>query len=285
MARILIVGAGDVGGRAAVALSAQGHQVWALRRSLPEQRPSLSGVRTLVADVTRPETLTQLPSALDIVITALSPGESGEAAYRRVYVEGTRHLLQALAGQTLLRHFWVSSTSVYRESKGDWVDDDTPVAASSATTQALIDAEALVLSAAWPSTCVRFGGLYGPGRHWLLRWVSSGKAMQSKPPVWTNRIHVEDAAGFLVHLVALTLHGEALHKSYIAVDDAPSTQHEVLMWLAEQLGCDCPPEVMVPDGNQGKRLQNQRLRASGFALRYPSFREGYRQVLGARGAQ
>ena len=285
MARILIVGAGDVGGRAAVALSAQGHQVWALRRSLPEQRPSLSGVQTLVADVTRPETLTQLPNGLDIVITALSPGESGEAAYRRVYVEGTRHLLLALAGQTLLRHFWVSSTSVYRESKGDWVDDDTPVAASAPSTQALIDAEALVLSAAWPSTCVRFGGLYGPGRHWLLRWVSSGKAMQSKPPVWTNRIHVEDAAGFLVHLVALTLHGEALHKSYIAVDDAPSPQHEVLMWLAEQLGCDCPPEVMVPDGNQGKRLQNQRLRASGFALRYPSFREGYRQVLGARGAQ
>lgn len=285
MARILIVGAGDVGGRAAVALSAQGHQVWALRRSLPEQRPSLSGVQTLVADVTRPETLTQLPNGLDIVITALSPGESGEAAYRRVYVEGTRHLLQALAGQTLLRHFWVSSTSVYRESMAEWVDDDTPVAASSATTQALIDAEALVLSAAWPSTCVRFGGLYGPGRHWLLRWVSSGKAMQSKPPVWTNRIHVEDAAGFLVHLVALTLQGEPLHKSYIAVDDAPSPQHEVLMWLAEQLGCDCPPEVMVPEGNHGKRLQNQRLRASGFALRYPSFREGYRQVLEAREAQ
>ena len=96
MARILIVGAGDVGGRVAVLLAEQGHHVWALRRSMPEQRQPLAGVQTLVADVTRPETLTQLPENVDLVITALSPGESGEAAYRRVYVEGTRHLLQAL---------------------------------------------------------------------------------------------------------------------------------------------------------------------------------------------
>jgi nucleoside-diphosphate-sugar epimerase len=279
MARILIVGAGDVGGRVAVLLAEQSHRVWALRRSMPEQRQPLAGVQTLVADVTRPETLTQLPENLDVVITALSPGESGEAAYRRVYVEGTRHLLQALEGQNVIRHFWVSSTSVYGEQNGGWIDDSTPVDASSPTTDALIAAEAVAKASSIPCTLVRFGGLYGPGRHWLLRWVSSGRAMQSQPPVWSNRIHVEDAAGFLAHLAMLALRGETLHDSYIGVDDAPSAQHEVLTWLAQQLGCAVPPEVTEISAQRGKRLRNTRLRASGYALRYPSFREGYLQVL------
>jgi nucleoside-diphosphate-sugar epimerase len=285
MARILIVGAGDVGGRVAVLLAANGHSVWALRRSLPEQRQQLPGVQTLVADVTRPETLTQLPERLAIVITALSPGESGEEAYRRVYVEGTRHLLQALGDQHLIRHFWVSSTSVYGEQNGGWVDDDTVISASSPTTQALVAAEAVANASAWPCTIVRFGGLYGPGRHWLLRWIRSGRAMQSQPPVWTNRIHVEDAAAFLAHLVTLTLQGVPLHESYIGVDDAPSAQHDVLTWLAQQLGCSAPPEVNDINTQQGKRLRNSRLRASGYDLQYPSFKEGYLHVLAASESQ
>lgn len=278
MANILIVGAGDVGGRAARLLAASGHAVHALCRH-PRQWP---GVTDLVADVTRPDTL-RLPPDLDVVITALSPGESGLAAYQRVYVEGTRALQQALQGQQLRHQFWVSSTSVYGESAGEWIDEQSPARPVTDTAAALLAAEALVREAPWSATIVRFGGLYGPGRHWLLRWVREGRPVQSDPPSWSNRLHVEDAAALLVHLVTQALAGETLPPLLLGVDDAPTPQHEVLAWLAQQMGLPAPSGESRPGAGQGKRIANHALHACGYPLRYPDFRTGYAQVLADAG--
>lgn len=277
MAKILIVGVGDVGGRLATVLAADGHEVWGLRRG----DGVLPGVRTIMADVTRPDTLTSLPDGLDIVVTALSPGEPGVEAYRRVYVEGTRALQQALRGQHLRRQFWVSSTSVYGEDGGEPVDESTPAHPASATGQALLDAEALVMAAPWPGSIVRFGGLYGPGRHRLLRWVESGRPVQEQPPSWSNRLHVEDAAGLLRHLILQDLAGQPVPALCLGVDDAPSPQHEVLAWLATQMRLPAPPGEIRAGAGQGKRIANHALRASGYVLRYPDYRAGYAQVLAA----
>jgi len=276
MAKILIVGAGDVGGRLARALAADGHEVIALRR-----RPAgLPGLRELAADVTRPESLV-LPDGLDVVVTALSPGESGAEAYRRVYVEGTRALQRALAGQRLRHQFWLSSTSVHGEDGGEVVDEDTPPHPASDTARALLDAEALVRASSWPATIVRFGGLYGPGRPRLLRWVESGRPVQCQPPLWSNRLHVEDAAGFLRHLIGLALAGRRPRALYLGVDDQPAPQHEVLAWLAGRMGLPAPPGEARPGAGQGKRCLNRALRGSGYVLRYPDYRAGYAQVLQA----
>ena len=140
-------------------------------------------------------------------------------------------------------------------------------------------------AAGWPASIIRFGGLYGPGRHWLLRWVESGRPVQQQPPSWSNRIHVEDAAGFLAHLVSLALAGQPLQEIYIGVDDAPTPQHEVLFWIAEQLGQPLPPGKQDASASLGKRLSNSSLRSSGYALRYPDYRTGYAHVLAARGVQ
>ena len=277
MAKILIVGAGDVGGRLACSLAAAGHEVTALRR----QPQALPGVRMLAADVTRPQTLL-LPAGLDVVVTALSPGEPGVEAYRRVYVEGTRALQQALAGQHLCRQFWVSSTSVYGEDAGERIDEQVPARPASDTARALLDAEALVRAAPWPSTILRCSGLYGPGRHRLLQWVASGRPVQQDPPSWSNRLHVEDAAGLLHHLVEQALAGIRLLPLYLGVDDCPVPQHEVLAWLDGRLGLPVPPLVARPGAGQGKRISNHALRESGYRLRYPDYRAGYEQVLAAR---
>lgn len=275
MAKILIVGAGDVGGRLACLLATEQHEVYALRR----QPVPLDGVHLLSADVTRAATLAKLPKDLDIVVFALSAGGGGEAAYQQVYLEGTRNVLTALQEQSLRHVFWLSSTGVYGECQGEWIDESTLAQPATATGKVLLAAERCVQSFSWPSTMVRLGGLYGPGRHRLLRWVESGKAVQISPPSWSNRIHVADAAGFLAHLCTRAITGQPLLPLYLAVDDAPTPQAEVLMWLAEQMHLPAPPALTVDASTQGKRIRNLSLRETGYQLMFADYRVGYTHVL------
>lgn len=275
MAKILIVGAGDVGGRLARRLADAGHEVHALRR---QARPQ-DGIQAIVADVTRPETLV-LPAGVDVLVIALAPGESGEAAYRRVYLEGTRAVLAALPGPAPRQLLWVSSTSVYGEQDGERVDADTPARPVSATARVLLESEQLAAASGIPCTCVRFSGLYGPGRERLLQWVRSGRPVQAVPPSWSNRLHVEDAAGLLAHLCALALAGKALPPVVIGTDSCPVPQHEVLDWLAAQMGVAAVPRLPA-GGSAGKRIDNAALAGLGYALHYPDFRSGYAAVLAA----
>lgn len=276
MAKILIVGCGDVGGRLAVELAAAGHEVHGLRRT----SFSLPGVSALAGDVTAPATL-HFPAGLDYVFILLAPGESGEAAYRRVYYEGTRHVLAALAGQSLRRLFWISSSGVYGQDDGSEVDESSPAVPASATSRVLLESEGLARAAAWPATVVRLSGIYGSGRLRLVNWVQAGRPVQAEPPQWTNRIHAADAAGLLAFLLARDLDGVALKDIYLGTDSAPAPQHEVLDWLAQQLGLPPVPHERKPGAGQNKRLSNARLRALGYPLRYPDYRAGYAAVLAA----
>lgn len=279
MARILIVGAGDVGGRLARRLAAQGHVVFALRRQ-PQASPA-PGVTALVADVTRPETLRQLPTSLDVVVFALSAGGGGVEAYQQIYVDGTRHVLAALAGQRLQRVLWVSSTGVYGESAGEVIDEDSPARPVTATGDQLLAAEAAARAAGWPTTVVRLGGLYGPGRHRLLRWVQSSRPVQRTPPQWSNRIHVEDAAALLAHVLNRVVQGLPVQPLYLGIDDTPAPLADVLDWLAVRLGLPAVPAATGPAAaaGQGKRIQAAHARAEGFRLAYPDYRSGYAEVL------
>jgi nucleoside-diphosphate-sugar epimerase len=278
MAKVLIVGCGDVGSRLAARLVAQGHEVHGLRRSAF----SLPGVHALQGDVTAPASL-QLPAGLDAVFVLLAPGESGEAAYRRVYLEGTRNLLQLLQGQQLQGLFWVSSSSVYGQDDGSWVDEDSPARPGSPTAQVLLEAEALLRDAPWPATVVRFAGIYGPGRLRLVRWVESGKPVLADPPQWTNRIHVEDCAGILDFLFVRQRSGTNLASVYIGVDDQPAPQHVVLDWLADRLGLPHVARDFRPGAGSNKRLSNRRISALGYRLRFPDYVYGYDAVIGVSG--
>ncbi len=277
MSKILIVGAGDVGSRIATELAELGHEVWALRRTPQEDQRFANGGKLMwiAGDVTNAETL-KLPLGLAVVISALAPSESGMAAYEQVYVGGARALQQALNGQRLIRQFWLSSTGVYGEDAGEWIDETTLAQPKRDTAKLLLQAEDIVRQSPWPSTIVRLGGLYGPGRERLLRWVREAKPVQMVPPSWTNRLHVADAASLVVHLVQQSLAGNNTEPLLLGVDDAPTPQYEVLAWLAQQLELPAPPEKAIePNASQGKRIRNLALQRSGYELRYPSFRDGY----------
>jgi nucleoside-diphosphate-sugar epimerase len=147
----------------------------------------------------------------------------------------------------------------------------------------MLEAERLLASAA--GVALRLGGIYGPGRTRLIDGVRAGRAtIRPGPPRWTNRIHRDDAAGALRHLIGCALAGAALEAVYVGVDDEPADDAVVLRWLSQRLGAPPPPgaDDAAPPGRSGnKRCRNARLRATGYAFAYPSFREGYGALIDA----
>lgn len=276
MARVLIAGCGDVGITLGLILTRSGHQVWGLRRN-PDNLPA--PIRPLAADLTVPGTLTALPPALDYIFYTAAADGFDEARYRAAYVEGVRHLLAALepAGSSPQRIFFTSSTSVYAQQQGEWVDEASPAEAKSFAGRCLRQGETILWEGPYPTTVIRFGGLYGPGRTRLIDTLRNGTAT-CVPGVYTNRIHRDDAAAALRYLMDLSEPGDL----YLGVDDEPALQCEVMAWLAERLGVAGPVQVEADRPSRAnKRCRNARLRASGFRFRYPSYRDGYEALLAA----
>jgi nucleoside-diphosphate-sugar epimerase len=280
MARVLIAGFGYVGAELGRVLAADAHSVWGLSRHPGTPTP---GVEPIAADLGVPRTLDELPPALDYVFYMASPGGSDDALYRMAYVVGLTNLLDALmrAEQRPKRIFFVSSTSVFAQRRGEWVDEDSSAEPEHFSGKRLIEAEKVLLDSAYAGTVVRFGGIYGPRRTSLVQSVRTGRATFRKSrDAWTNRIHRDDCAGVLRHL----LQHRPLDPLYIGVDCEPAPRSEVLQWLAGALGAPPPravgandPSVREPRSN--KRCRNERLLATGYRFQYPSFREGYRAVL------
>jgi nucleoside-diphosphate-sugar epimerase len=282
MAQMLIAGCGYVGTALGVRLAAAGHEVWGLRRSaigLPAE------IRYLAADLTDPQTLRDLPPGLEWVFYTAAADGADEEAYRAVYVDALRHLLQALQrqGQAPRRVFYTSSTAVYAQADGEWVDETSPTAPTHFTGKCLLEGERLLLEGPFPATVLRLGGIYGPGRTSLIERVRQRRAVCSAgPPRYTNRIHRDDCAGALHHLMTLA-EPDGL---YIGVDHEPADQCDVLRWLAAQVGA--PPPRLEAGADAGRRRQhtnkrcrNAKLVASGYSFQYPTFREGYTALLAA----
>ena len=270
MANILIVGCGDVGSRLALLLANDGHTVYGVRRSAHV----LPNVTMLQADISQPFSL---PIAkLDYVYIILSPDSSNQAAYEQTFIDGVNHIRTALESYSLKHVFFVSSTSVYGEEDGQWVDENTATHPQGFNGQVLCAAEQLVQQY-WLSSVVRFGGIYGEGRLRLIRWVESGKPVNVGQ--WTNRIHVADAGGLLAFLLKQHQQGRELESCYVGVDDYPCLQDEVLDWIAQEL--DLPPVAKVQgQGGANRRIRNNRIKELGYRFLYPSFREGYGKMLG-----
>jgi nucleoside-diphosphate-sugar epimerase len=280
MANVLIAGCGYVGTALGVRLAEEGHVVWGMRRSGIGLPPL---IRHLEADLTAPHTLEDLPPGIDVVFYTAAADGADEASYRAVYVDGMRHLLDALGHQrqSPRRLFFTSSTAVYPQSDGEWVDEASRTEPAHFTGRLMLEGERLLLAGPFPATVVRLAGIYGPGRTSLLERVRRGLATcQAGPPLYTNRIHRDDCAGALHHLMTLP----QAEQLYIGVDHEPAEQREVLQWIAGQLGASPPGTAMSTDTNSrrhrtNKRCRNAKLLASGYIFRYPTFREGYAALL------
>lgn len=266
---VVVAGAGDVGLRLARLRIARGQAVIGLRRGEGE---AIAGLRWQRADLVSGAGLAALPREVAALVFCAAPDVRDEAAYRALYVDGLRRAIEACRPARVV---FVSSTAVYAEDAGEWVDEDTPARPPAFNGRMLLAAENSLAGHA-DATALRLSGIYGPGRGALLR-----KARGEQPGTrrWTNRIHAADAASAVSHLLDLARSPRLL----LGNDDLPAPEHEVLAWLRERDGL---PPLAGPAGEgpaTGRRVSNARLRATGWAPRFPDYRAGYASLLAGPG--
>ena len=273
--RVLIAGCGDVGNVLAMALLKDGHTVFGLKRdtsSLP------TGVRAVSADLLDPATLTKLPEAVDWLVFMPTPAGRTQAAYESIFIQGWKNLWAGLKKHPV-RSLVVSSTAVFGEASGGIVDEETEPSPTGFNGKVLLEMEQLAGRCTDKLVVVRISGIYGPGRERLIRLAATqGLEVQQVPPSFTNRIHRDDAAAALKHLLEI----DHPHALYAVTDDQPAPKYEVVSWLARVQGCAAPRGIRDESAGRGKCVSNQRLRNSGFKLTYPDYKAGYTAVLEQR---
>jgi nucleoside-diphosphate-sugar epimerase len=280
--RVLIAGCGYVGTRLGEMLAARGDHPIGLRRDPSRLPPS---IEPLAVNLLAEDLESRIPP-VDLVVYAASADRSDEAAYRRVYVDGVDALLRVLesrpAGERPGRFVFVSSTAVYGDADGGWVDETTPTRPESFRGDVMVEGEARSLGSSIRGVVLRLGGIYGPGRTRIIDQVRAGRARcPGDGPIWSNRIHREDAAAAAMHLLDLPDPDDV----YLGVDAEPAPLCQVYRWLASEIGAPVPPtDPAVSRDRSNKRCSSERLRASGFEFRYPTFREGYGAMLEESGS-
>ena len=278
MARVFIAGAGYVGTLAAEYLARVEHEVDIGRRS-----PSASP-RSHAMDVLRPGTFPKELREADCVVYCVSADEFTPEAYRRAYVDGLARVIGAAATGAARRLIFVSSTGVFGQDDGSVVDETSPAEPRGFSGRTILEGEALLAAAPLETTTIRFSGIYGPGRDRLIRMVRSRTPVSAKARLAvTNRIHRDDCARALVHLVEQPV----LARLYLGSDEAPTPMGEILDWIATRLGLDPPPvggeTGEAPQRGGNKRISSARLRGEGFVFVHPTYREGFAAILEAEG--
>lgn len=276
MTKVLIAGCGDLGQGVARHFVAKGADVTGIRRSgtdFPQ------GVKGITQDIT---TLSAegWPEA-DLVYLIMTPSGRTAEAYQAAYVDTAQAVVDRFKGRkTPPKVIFVSSTSVYGESRGEWIDDTSTAVAASPTAEKILQAEAILVEN-FSATAVRCSGIYGPGRYRLIEGVHRGEAWALNQ--WTNRIHRDDVVSALCITGEHMLADQTLPAHIIASDGHPASMWEVKLWLSARLQVSppLPDTVSITDylPSRGKRIVGQTLKTLGWRPDYPSYISGYECML------
>ncbi|AQL42018.1 NAD(P)-dependent oxidoreductase [Halorientalis sp. IM1011] len=290
--RVVILGCGYVGLELGRQLTPE-HDVVGVRRSdSGVDAIESAGFEAVQADVTDPADLQRVPDA-DAVVFAASSGGRGAEAAREIYVDGLRTAVEQFAARENPpeRLIYTSSTGVYGDHDGDWVDEETPLEPTTEKTEVLAEAERIATEVAGENgidgTVARFAGLYGPDRYRLERYLE-GPVTEG----YLNMVHRDDAAGAIRDLLETD---RGRDDAVLVVDDEPVAKWEFADWLAAQCDLPEPPkrtkaERLADDSlsaaarrriETSKRCSNDRLREWGYEFAFPTYREGYQAAIEA----
>ena len=288
----LVIGCGYLGRRVAAAWLLAGQEVAALTRSTANaEELSQIGIWPVVGDICEPTTLAELPAA-ETVLFAVGFDRTSGRSQHEVYVDGLRNVLNQVASRCE-RFLYISSSSVYGQSAGEWVDETSSCEPAQPGGQCCLAAEVLVREF-FPSSnqtavtmrfanVLRLSGIYGPSR--LLSRIESlraGEPLSGQGEAWLNLIHVDDA---VAAVLACEQRGQP-SETYLITDDQPIRREEYYSQLARLVAA--PPPVFANDqpakrgsGGLNKRCSNRKARAElGLALAYPTIIAGLPHALG-----
>lgn len=281
MERLLIVGAGDIARRALPALLAR-YATTALVRGTPVPLAD-RGVRAVAGDLDRPESLAALAVAADVLLHAAPPTESGARDAR------TRNLVAALAGARMLprRVVYISTSGVYGDCGGAWVDESRPVHPETDRARRRADAEQVLgdwgRSSGVEIVVLRAPGIYAADRLPVERLKKGTPVLRAEDDVYTNHVHADDLAAICVR----ALERDAPAGLYNAVDDTEMKMGDYFDFVADRVGLARPPrvsraeaEAAIPPAlasfmRESRRLENRKMKALlGIRLKYPTVRDG-----------
>ena len=270
--RLLLLGCGDVGLRIVARLHTR-FRIVALT-STPQRVPTLraAGVIPLVGDLDRRDSLDRL-APFAVRTLHLAPPQAEGLHDRR-----TRHLRAALGAQPR-RFVYVSTTGVYGDARGAWLDETARPAARTPRARRRVDGERVVRGAPWRGSVLRVPGIYAHDRLPLDRLQRGLPTLAAEDDVFTNHIHADDLARAVI---AALFRGRAA-RVYNAVDDSQLRMGEYLDLVAAHAGLPLPPRLprtairaavspaMYSFMEESRRLRNERLRGElRLRLRWPT---------------
>lgn len=272
----LVIGTGYLGSALAQSMLSTNYKVYGVtRESTPQPLISAGGI-SIKADLKNSDSLADLPDT-HYIFTCAAPGKNQK--YSDIYVDGTRNVIKELKRRSyskLRKSVLVSSTGIWGNHFGQWVDEKTPPSYSDEKSSVLTEYEKLWLSSGLPVTVARLAGIYGPERHRIFKISEHIQNHVSQSDRYVNLIHRDDAISALLILLEKGKCGEV----YCVCDDHPALESERNEWIAEQLGYSNTQKVCQTRGlAQGKRCSNAKLRNLGWRPLYPSYCEGYLKLL------
>jgi nucleoside-diphosphate-sugar epimerase len=269
MARILIAGCGYVGEAAADAFYERGWEVegWtATAESAAKLSDRPYAVRAV--DVADRDAVSGSPDKFDVVIHCVSSRGGDEEQYRRLYFEGAQNLLRAFPNATLL---FTSSTSVYPQTDGTKVDESSPAEPRHGKGKILRETEELVLAAG--GIVARLGGIHGPHRSFFLTRLLEGRTPPEGNDRLVNQVHRDDIVTAL--LLLANRRADCRGEIFNVVADEPVKASTAYEWLSTRLKrplvSDAGDARPRKRGESNKQVSNRKLRALGWAPRYPTF--------------
>ena len=275
--KVLIIGCGQLGFSIVNNADSDVFKLYGFSRSL---RKSPASIEMHQVDILKTEAIDAIKLVNpEIIIYAVSADTQSIESYQDHYVLGLKKTYEAILELNHFKHlFFVSSTRVYGQKTTKILSELDIAEPSDYGGEALMEAETVARQLKDKATILRLSGIYGPNRKRMIQLAQSNPGNWPATNNWSNRIHEEDAARFIVFLMKRIMMKESIEPLYLVTDGVPTKQYDVLTWIRNRLQLTTDT-IELPILESGKQLQSVLLNQTGFVLKYPDFTYGYEAII------
>jgi len=275
--KVLIIGCGQLGFSIVKNADSDVFKLYGFSRSL---RKSPASIEMHQVDILKTEAIDVIKLINpEIIIYAVSADTQSIESYQDHYVVGLKKTYEAILELDHFKHlFFVSSTRVYGQKTTKILSELDIAEPSDYGGEALMEAETVACQLKDKATILRLSGIYGPNRKRMIQLAQSNPGNWPATNNWSNRIHEEDAARFIVFLMKRIMMKESIEPLYLVTDGVPTKQYDVLTWIRNRLQLTTDT-IELPILESGKQLQSVLLNQTGFVLKYPDFTYGYEAII------